>query len=242
MTLFDFNFFFKSLPAILQRLPVTLIIAVCSFFLAIVLGLVTALIKIYRIRGLKTIAGIYISFIRGTPLLVQLYLVSYGIPKTIHYLQVEHDLFRGVKSALINPLYFAIAAFSVYMGAYLAEAIRSSIEAVGSGQFEAAKSVGMTPWQSMTRIVLPQALSVAIPILGNTFIAAIKGTSFLFTIGVTDMMGQARIIGIKAFSFFEVYVAAAIFYWIICFLFERLFDYLEKWSKRYERTIAQKHG
>jgi L-cystine transport system permease protein len=238
MTLFDFGYFLRSLPEIVLRLPVTLGIAVLSFCLSLIIGLVTALVKIYRVRILRNAAELYISFIRGTPLLVQLYIVSYGIPKTVHFLQVEYRLLEGVNSTMINPLYFAITAFSLYMGPYTAEAIRSAIEAVGAGQFEAAKSTGMTTPQALARIIVPQSLGTALPIFGNILIGTIKGTSFLFVIGIKDVMGQARLMGFKSFSYMEVYIAAALIYWAACFLLERVLGRLEKRSRRYEKTLT----
>jgi L-cystine transport system permease protein len=242
MTLFDFGYFLRGLPEIALHLPVTLGIAVLSFCISLIIGSATALVKIYHVRFLKNLAELYISFIRGTPLLVQLYLISYGIPKTVHFLQVEYGLLVGVNSTMINPLYFAVTAFSVYMGPYTAEAIRSAIEAVGVGQFEAAKSTGMTTPQALVRIVIPQSLGTALPILGNILIGAVKGTSFLFVLGIRDVMGQARIMGFKSFSYMEVYIAAALIYWAVCFLLERLFGYLEKKARHYEKPLTQEGG
>jgi L-cystine transport system permease protein len=238
MTLFDVGYFFRSLPNLLLHLPVTMFVAVVSFLVAVILGLVTALFKIYKVPVLRRLADIYISIIRGTPLLVQLYLICYGIPKVLYFLKVQYGIWPNFNSNAIAPIYYAVFAFSINIGAYMAEMIRSSIEAVGVGQFEAARSVGMTQKQAMIHVIIPQALNVAIPNLGNTIISTVKDTSFIFIIGIVDIMGEAKIIGARGLSFLEVYAAVALVYWCICFLLEKLFNRLEKKSKKYEKSIA----
>lgn len=149
MKLFDFEFFVEAFPQILSAVPTTVLVSFISFLIAVLIGFVTAVIKLYRIPVLRNIATLYISFIRGTPVLVQLYIICYGIPKVIYYLQVEKGMFVTVDTNTIPAIYYVILAYSINIGAYLAETIRSSIEAVGRGQFEAAKSVGMTSRQAM---------------------------------------------------------------------------------------------
>jgi L-cystine transport system permease protein len=238
MTLFDWGHLVRSFPELLMHLPVTILVAVVSFAIAVILGFVAALCKIYKVPVLKKIADLYISFIRGTPLIVQLYLICYGLPKTMYYLKVQYGIWENFNSNRIAPIYYAIIAFSINIGAYLAETIRSSIEAVGPGQFEAARSVGMTRRQAMVHIIIPQALSVAIPNLGNTIISTVKDTSFIFIIGIIDIMGEAKIIGARTLTYLEVYVAVALIYWCICFFIEKIFSRLEKQAKKYEKIIG----
>lgn len=236
--LLDLNFLIESFPAIISRLPVTIGIAVGSLLLSLVIGVAAALIKIYKVPVLSVITSIYISFIRGTPLLVQIYLVFYGIPKIIYFLQSEYGWLQSADVNSIAPEFYALMAFSINLGAYLSETIRSAIESVDRGQFEAAKAIGMTPVQMMLKIVFPQALTVAIPNLGNMFISTIKDTSLVFIIGVIDIMGQAKILGSRGLAFFEVYIAVSIVYWILCIVVERLLVKIEKRARRYERGIA----
>ncbi|MDN7242534.1 amino acid ABC transporter permease [Planococcus sp. N028] len=236
--LLDINFLIESFPAIISRLPITIGIAVGSLILSLFIGVVTALIKIYRVPVLRVISSIYVSFIRGTPLLVQIYLVFYGIPKIIYYLQIQYGWLQSADVNSIPPEVYALLAFSVNLGAYLSETIRSAIESVDRGQFEAAKSIGMTPAQMMLKIIFPQALAVAIPNLGNMFISTIKDTSLVFIIGVVDIMGEAKILGSRGLAFFEVYIAVSIVYWILCIAVERLLVTIEKRARRYERGIA----
>lgn len=236
--LLDIGFIIESYPAILSRLPITIGIAVGSMVISLLIGLATALIKIYKVPVLSVITSVYVSFIRGTPLLVQIYLVFYGIPKVIYYLQIEYGVFLSADVNSISPEVYALLAFSINLGAYLSETIRSAIESVDRGQFEAAKAIGMSPVQMMTKIIFPQALTVAIPNLGNMFISTIKDTSLVFIIGVIDVMGQAKILGSRGLAFFEVYIAVSIVYWILCIAVERLLVRLEKRARRYERGIA----
>ncbi|MEY8752885.1 amino acid ABC transporter permease [Alkalicoccobacillus gibsonii] len=236
--LLDLQFLIESIPYILARLPITLGIAVGSLILSLVIGLGTALIKIYKVPVLRVISSVYVSFVRGTPLLVQLYLVFYGIPKVIYFLQREQGWLLGLDVNLIAPEVYALLAFSFNLGAYLSETIRSAIESVDRGQFEAAKAIGMKPTQMMLKIIFPQALIVAIPNLGNMFITTIKDTSLVFIIGVIDIMGQAKILGSRGLAFFEVYIAVSIIYWIVCLIVERALVIIEKRARRYERGIA----
>jgi L-cystine transport system permease protein len=236
--LLDIHFLIESFPAIVARLPITIGIAVGSLIISLFIGLTTALIKIYRVPVLKTISSFYVSFVRGTPLLVQIYLVFYGIPKVIYFFQTEYGWVLNIDVNIIAPEVYALLAFSINLGAYLSETIRSAIESVDRGQFEAARAIGLSPTQMMLKIIFPQALSVAIPNLGNMFISTIKDTSLVFIIGVIDIMGQAKILGSRGLAFFEVYIAVSIIYWIICIIVERLLVIVEKRSRRYERGVV----
>ncbi len=235
--LFDFQFMIAIIPDILQVVPVTLNITVVAMVLALFIGLVTALIRIYRIPLAKQLAALYISFTRGTPLLVQIYLAYYGIPKVLEYLQVNYGWNINVDG--IPAIVFIYFAFTLNVGAYLSETIRASIEAIDKGQMEAALSIGMTRLQAMRRIILPQAVAIALPSFGNTLISLIKDTSLAFMISVVEMMGEAKILGARGLQFFEVYIVVALMYWAICILVERGVAVLETLSKRFEGAKAE---
>lgn len=236
--LLDIGFLLESFPTIISRLPVTVGIAVGSLILGLAIGVATALVKIYQVPVLKTFSSFYVSFIRGTPLLVQIYLTFYGLPKVIYYFQTKYGWFGSLDVNIIAPEVYALLAFSINLGAYLSETIRSAIESVDKGQFEAARAIGMSPTQMMLKIIFPQALAVAIPNLGNMFISTIKDTSLVFIIGVIDIMGQAKILGSRGLAFFEVYIATSIVYWILCIIIERLLVMIEKRARRYERGVS----
>ncbi|TCL69904.1 L-cystine transport system permease protein [Hydrogenispora ethanolica] len=230
--LFDFQFMIAIIPDVLQVVPVTLNITAVSMVLALFVGLTTALVRIYRVPLAKQLAALYISFTRGTPLLVQIYLAYYGIPKVLEYLQLNYGWNLNVNG--IPAIVFIYFAFTLNVGAYLSETIRASIEAIDKGQMEAALSIGMTRLQGMRRIILPQAVAIALPSFGNTFISLIKDTSLAFMISVVEMMGQAKILGARGLQFFEVYIVVALIYWGICILVERVVAVLETRAKRFE--------
>lgn len=237
--LFDFDYMIKSIPQLIVYIPLTIWLTVVSMLLGIIVGLFTALVRIYKVPVLKQLSVFYISFIRGTPLLVQLFLTYYGIPKFLFFFQNQYGWFQSVNINVIPPEIFAVLAFTTNLGAYLSETIRSAIESVERGQFEAAYSIGMTETQIMLKIVLPQALIVALPNLGNTMISTVKDTSLVFTIAITDILGAAKIIGSRTLAYFEVYVAVSLIYWVICILLERILFILERKLKIYERSVVR---
>lgn len=235
-SLIDIEYMVESFPQIIRYVPVTLMIAVVSMVLGLFIGLITALIKIYKVPVLKWVSAVYVSFIRGTPLLVQMYLSYYGIPKILDFMHMNYNWNINVSN--IPAIIFVYVSFSLNIGAYLSETIRSAIQAIDKGQLEAAYSVGMSRFQGMVRIVFPQALTIALPNFGNTFIGLLKDTSLAFIISVVEIMGQAKIIGARKLKFFEVYIDSAIIYWILCIVVERGLKVLEFKSKKYEGEIA----
>jgi L-cystine transport system permease protein len=231
-SLFDWKYIFTSIPQILRYAPVTLLIATIAMLVGLFIGLFTALIKIYKVPVLKQIAAVYVSFVRGTPLLVQMYLSYYGIPKVLSYM--NYNFGWNVNVSGIPAIYFVYITFSINVGAYLSETIRSAILAIDKGQLEAAYSVGMSRFQGMYRIVFPQAIVVALPNFGNTFISLLKDTSLAFIIAVVEILGSAKIIGARSLMFFEVYIASALIYWMICLAVERGVIVLEHKVRKFE--------
>lgn len=202
-------------PLLLKYLDVTITMAVISMLIALVLSLVIALIRTYKIRVLYSLSSVYVSFFRGTPLLVQLFLLYYGVPQ----------IFPIFKS--MNAYTAAVIGLSLNASAYMAEIIRGSILSVDKGQMEAALSVGMTSLQGMKNIVLPQAARTAIPSLANSFIDLLKGSSLAFTLGVAEIMAKAQMEAAGSYKFFETYLAVAIIYWGIVIVFSYLQKKLE---------------
>lgn len=227
--IFDFKFMIEIIPSILKGIPYTLGIAVVAFAFGIMIGLFGAMFKIFRTPVLNRLTGLYVSFVRGTPLVVQILLIYYAFPiliKIINYrFGTDYDI------SWIPAVIFMFVAYSLNAGAYLTESIRASILAIDKGQLEAAQSVGMTMRQAMTRIVLPQAARISLPIFANFFIGLMKDTSLAFTAAVPEIMGQAKIQAGRASRFFESYIDAALIYWIICIILERIVSYLEKKNK-----------
>ena len=234
-----------SILAIIPSIPTTMAITVVSGVLGLLFGFVLAVIRIRKIPVLAQLAPLYISFIRGTPLLVQLFLSYYGIPMLLRIINYNFDTSFDISS--ISNIVFAFAAFSFNEAAYNAETIRASILSVDRKDIEAAHSLGMTGAQTMRRVILPQAMIVAIPNLGNSFINLVKATSLAYAIGVMDMMGQAKVTAGNNMRFFEAYIGLALLYWVICLIFEFIVRKLEKRFNILEREVtltdsAQEHS
>ncbi len=229
----------KSIPSIASYLPVTFWLAVASMAFGLAIGLGAALVRVYRTPVVRQVALVYISFIRGTPLLVQLYLVYYGLPKLINLASRRWTFMAGFSVNMIPPELFAVLAFSLNMGGYLAETLRAAIEAVDRGQFEAANSIGLSRTATLRLVVLPQAALIALPNLGNALIGMVKDTSLAFMIMVIEIMGQAKIIGARGLRIFEVYIAVSLIYWATCIVLEQGFRLLEKRLGAFERRVAE---
>ncbi len=228
----NFEFMGRAIFEIIKFIPITLNITVVSIIFAFIIALTTALIRINKIPFLNGIVKFYVSFTRGTPLLVQIYLSYYGLPKFLDYINMKYN--KEIDIAAVPAILFVYIAFSFNVGAYLSETFRAAILSVEKGQIEGALSLGMTKFQSMIRIVLPQAFVYALPNLGNTIISLIKDTSLAFIISVVEMMGQAKIIGAQGLNFFEVYIVVAFLYWIICILVEKIVSILENRLRKFE--------
>ena len=224
--LFDFEAVLSQLPEILKYLPTTLILAVSSMIIALIIGMLLALIKTKNIPLLKQIAGVYISLIRGTPVIVQLYIAYFGIPMILKAINLKYGTNYNANG--VAPIIYAFIALAVNESAYNAEVIRASLESVPKGQIEAANALGMTYFQALRRVILPEAIVVALPSLGNSFIGLIKGTSLAFVCAVVEMTAAGKIIAGRTYRYFEVYVSLAIIYWIITIIVEQGIKLIEK--------------
>jgi His/Glu/Gln/Arg/opine family amino acid ABC transporter permease subunit len=203
--------------AITKTIPLTII----SFVIGLVIALVVALARLSSNVIVSNIARFYISVIRGTPLLVQLFIVFFALPEL------------GIR---IDPFPAAVIAFSLNVGGYAAEIIRGAIQSIPKGQWEAAETIGLDYVNSLRRIILPQATRVAVPPLSNTLISLVKDTSLASTILVTELLRQAQIIAAPTFEFFALYGTAAVYYWVICLVLSFGQSRLER---RLERYVAR---
>lgn len=224
--LFDFEMVFSSIPQIIKLLPVTLQLTVLAMIFGLVLGLIIAIIKMNHIPVLSAVATFFVSLIRGTPVLVQLYIAYFGIPMCLKAMNLHYGANFNINGT--PGIVYAIAALAINESAYCSETIRAALLSVDHGQIEAANSLGMTYFQTLRRIILPEAIEVALPGLGNGFISLIKGTSLAFTCGVVEMTAQGKIIGGRTYRYFEVYVALAIIYWIITIVIEQVLKLIER--------------
>ena len=208
--LFDVSLVFSSIPELLTKLPITLELAVVSMLIGLGLGLVMAIIKMKKIRVLTQITNLLISLLRGTPVIVQLYVAFFGIPM----------MFKAINQQFGTNL--AVANISGFVYAMIALGLNQS-----GFMIEAAHALGMTYPQTLRRIILPEAFEVALPTLGNSFISIIKGTSLAFTCAVVEITAQGQIIGGRTYRYFEVYVSLAIIYWLVTLVIEQIIRVIE---------------
>lgn len=205
-------------PILSGGIVATIPLALASFALGLVIALGVALMRLSRVTVVSWIARAYISVIRGTPLLVQLFVIFYGLPSL------------GIK---IDPWPSAIIAFALNVGGYAAEVIRAAILSVPKGQWEAAHTIGMGRSLALRRIILPQAARVSVPPLSNTFISLVKDTSLASLILVTELFRQAQKIATASSEFMLLYLEAALIYWLICLVLSSGQSLLEKRLDRY---------
>ena len=210
----------KGFLVALQGVPVTVGVTLIAMVTGVVLGLVLALMKMSRINVLTALASLYIEIIRGTPLIVQALIMAYGLPQL---LQSSGISFRW--PYLIIP---AVIVCGLNSAAYVAEVIRSGIQAVDKGQMEAARSIGMTRAQAMKLIVIPQALKIVLPSFGNEFVSLIKETSVLSYVGVVEILRKGALWNAATFNTFEAYIGVALVYMLLTIPSSKLVKHLEK--------------
>ncbi len=196
----------------------TIPLTAVSFVLGLVVALLVALMRLSSVRAVSSLARVYISVIRGTPLLLQLFIVFYGLPNV------------GIR---FDPFPAAVVALTANVGGYAAETIRAAILSVPRGQWEAASTIGMGYVTTLRRVVLPQAVRTAIPPLSNTLISLVKDTSLASTILVGEILRKAQEIAAPTYQFFLLYGVAAVFYWVVCQALSLLQNRLETRENRY---------
>ncbi|ANO31681.1 amino acid ABC transporter permease [Vibrio breoganii] len=221
---FDFNYMLELLPILFKYLGTTMEMAIWGGIFALILALILANIRVFKVPVLDQLSQLYISFFRGTPLLVQLFLLYYGLPQ-VFPIMVGIDAFSA-----------AVIGLTLHFAAYMAESIRAAIIGIDRSQMEASLSIGMTTRQAMQRVILPQATRVALPSLMNYFIDMIKSTSLAFTLGVAEIMAKAQMEASSSFRFFEAFLAVALIYWGVVIILTRVQIWAEnRLNKAYQR-------
>ncbi|OZU89805.1 cystine transporter permease [Virgibacillus indicus] len=207
-----FDVFISSYDVFLDGLWITFKLSVASLLIAFIIGLFFAILKISNIKILEWIADAYIWIVRGTPLIVQIFI-----------------LFYGLTDILLIPMFWAgVAGLAFHSGAYIAEIIRGAIQSIDKGQREAGRSLGMGTGLTMRRIILPQAFRRAVPSLGNQFIIGIKDSSLVSFIGMQDLFGVASTMGANSFDYLPYYVTVAIYYLFIVLILTVAVNKIEK--------------
>lgn len=207
------SIFLKNYPVLLQGLMVTIYLTIITSICGIVFGTFLSLGKIYGNKYISGIITVFISLIQGTPLLVQLFVIYYGLPP------------YGIR---LTPIAAALISFIINSGAYQAEYLRGSIQSVSSGQLKAALSLGMSKWQGIFHIILPQALRRVIPSWTNEFIYLLKYTSLAYIITAPELMGEAKIIASRNYEYFKTYLIVAFIYLLVVIFFTKIFKVIEK--------------
>ncbi|NOX34817.1 MAG: amino acid ABC transporter permease [Deltaproteobacteria bacterium] len=230
----DFKFMLKWLPFILEGGGYTLLVASLAITLACFLAVIGALGRLSKNPVLNSIATAYVSLIRGTPLLVQVYMWYLALPQIGKSL--EELGITGVQRLLTLPAVPAgILALGVCYGAYMTETVRAGIQSIKIGQTEAAKALGMTNTQTMKRVIFPQALMVIIPPVSNDFIAMIKDSSLVSLMGVWELSYRAIKIGRRYFQSLEMLILVALIYWVMCALLQLVQEKIETYMARGDR-------
>ncbi|ENN88079.1 putative amino acid transport protein [Rhizobium freirei PRF 81] len=221
---------FSFLPALIKAMPLTLLLTVTAGIFGLVIGTLTALARLSKHRVLAWPAFAFTFTFRGTPLLVQIYLIYYGLGQVLPGTWVRHSFLWPY---LRDGLWYAIAALSLNQASYNAEVIRGAIQAIPRGQIEAALSVGMRPWTILRRVTLPQAFRHCMPVLTSDLIILLKTTSLASTITILEVMGTARMLQRQSLLIFEPLIAAGIIYFAVVFILTRIMNVVELRMTRY---------
>lgn len=214
--MFEFEYFLQCIPKIASRAYITLELTLIATVFALLIGIFIAMVSMYKVKVLYPITRVYVSFMRGTPVVAQLYFFYFGL--AVYSVAIRN----------MTPLIAVSIVMSLNVGAFMSESIRGALMSVDEGQREAAASFGFSDSQTFWHIVVPQAVRVAIPPLFNDVINLIKMSSLSFMIGVPDIMGAAKMEGSVTFRYFEIYAAAMVVYWVLISLFGLISRYLQK--------------
>lgn len=214
--------FTTKFPVFMQGVGVTLELAFFTVLLGSLLGLIVAILRRIRFLPVRIIMNMYVAFIRGTPLLVQVLMIVYGLPQL------------GLR---LPRMTLCVIALVINSGAYMAELIRAGLQSVDIGQSEAADSLGMSSSQKMLYVILPQAIKVTLPAVGNEFIAIIKESSVLYAVGVYELTYQANKLASVNYRYLETLIVAALIYFVLTYAMSKLLALLEGRMRRSERAI-----
>jgi len=226
---FQPHLIWQYFPDVLSALPVTLLLTLVSTIIGVIVGAGIAYVRMENTPFLKQIAAVFTSFIRGTPILIQMFLVYYGLPFFLGYVGIDADD--------VNALVYLFITYGLNMAAFLSEIIRAALESVPATQREAALTSGYTKMHMYFKIIFPQAVIIAMPSFATMVISLLQDTSLAFTIGVIDVVGKAKALGTATFHTVEAYISAMIIFIILSFILERLFRWIEKRSNYSSRQM-----
>lgn len=220
----------EDMRFILTVVPFTLGTALIVLIFGILLGFVVAAVRIRQIPVVKQIARVFIDYTRGIPLVIHLYLAYFILPMAIDSICRMLGMGQDVK---VSPLAVLVVAYALYISVGQSENIRGAFYSIDPGQWDAAYASGMTGLQALFRIIVPQGVTVVVPVFFNTFLGVIKGLSLAFTIGVADILSQAKLASAQNAHYLEAYIAAALIYWALCGLLDVVFSRIELAFKKW---------
>ena len=204
----------NSLPLLIVGAGITIQITAISVGLGLIIGMFVGIARICNVKVLRALATVYIDFLRGTPLLVQIFLIYFALPMVV--------------GQRVDPFIAAITACGINSGAYIAEIFRAGIQAIDEGQMEAGRSLGMSWVQTMRYIIVPQAFKNVIPPLGNEFIALLKDSSLVSVIGFEELTRRGQLIIARTYGSLEIWITVALIYLVMTLTISRVVSYMEK--------------
>ncbi|MCT6815060.1 amino acid ABC transporter permease [Lysinibacillus fusiformis] len=232
----NYQFLLETFLVALSGVPIALLVTVVALFIALPLGFLLALTRINKIPVIHHLAKIYVSFVRGTPIIIQIFIIYSSIPLMLRIIfekyQIPYDIYK------INPIWYAFIVFAFSSTAILIEVFRSALSTIEKGQLEAAYSVGLTTFQAYTRIIIPQALVVALPNICTATVNLIKATSLGYAMSLPEITLKAKVAANVGYNYVEAYLDIFIVYLILCSTVEYLFKRYEKYLSKYKAANA----
>ncbi len=233
---FDIVFMGEALKSAARYIPVTFQLAGISFLISLLFGTVIAVIRVFKIKVLSKLLEIIVTVLKAVPMVLILYILYFVMTDVFDFLAESLDL--TIQSRDLSTNFIGITALSVFGTVMISETIRGAFTAVDYGQYEAGYSIGLTKIQTMKRIILPQSILVATPVLCNNLIALVKASSITYMITIMDIMNGALKAATKNYAYLEAYIAAAILYWVICLSIEQLAKTLENKLGKFRRRLV----
>lgn len=231
---FKWEYVITLFPKVLSALPTTLLIVLFATLIGAAIGLLIAYLRIEKVPVLSQLCIVYVSFVRGTPILVQMFIVFYGLPSLLGSI--------GIDLSQWEKIYFIYITYGLNAAAFFSEIFRSSLLSVPASQYEAAASIGLTKGQTYRRVLIPQASKIAMPSLGASIINLLQDTSLAFSLGILDVMGKVQTLGALYYRVMEGYFIAAVIFIVLSIGLEQLFGLIEKkyrYPKRSKKSIRK---
>ncbi|MDR0642155.1 MAG: amino acid ABC transporter permease [Treponema sp.] len=227
--MFKWSYILRYLPRVIQVVPVTLLIVAVAMAAGIILGMVITFFRVEKVPILRQFSVVFVSFIRGTPMLVQLFVVYYGLPALF--------MLFGINILRVNRLFFVFVTYGLNSAAFLSETFRSAIGSIDKFQWDAAASIGLTRMQTYIRVIIPQSVVIAIPSVGTSLSSLLQDTSLAFAIGVIDIVGKINSMSASLGHSLEGYTIAAVIFIALSFGIERTFALLEKKTRTQNEAV-----